>query len=55
MANEDSTYRTKLANSILAWVVGIEDLSEDHLDELKASWSGYLGATEKFRGARAGV
>lgn len=46
MANEDRTNRVKLANNILSWVVGIEDLNEDHLDELKTEWSSYLGASE---------
>ena len=46
IANEDRVKRVKLANNILAWVVGIEDLNDDHLDEFKAEWSSYLGSTE---------
>ena len=46
MVNESRAQREKCAHNILAWVTGIEDLTDDHLDELKQEWSSFLGGTE---------
>jgi len=43
MVSEDRTKRLACAHNILAWVTGLEDLNDDHLEELKHSWSGWLG------------
>lgn len=44
MADENRKQRLETAQKILVWVLGIEDLTEDHLDEIKQEWTSWLGA-----------
>ena len=46
MANENRKERLNTARKILYWVLGIEDLTEDHLDALKQEWVAWLGEGE---------
>ena len=46
MANENRKERLVTARNLLYWVLGIEDLTEDHLDALKQEWVAWLGEGE---------
>jgi DNA sulfur modification protein DndB len=46
MASDFRPLRIKCALAVLAWVVGIEDLTEEHLEEQRHEWFGLLGGTE---------